>query len=50
MATFQRACLTEYGANRIAQAHQGDRMVFTTIGIGDGFFARRLIHGNGTRK
>ena len=37
MAVFQKAGLTEYGMRRIAQAHRGDRMVFTTIGIGDGF-------------
>ena len=41
MAIFQKACLTEYGAQRIAQAHQDDRMVFTAIGIGDGF-----LHGD----
>jgi hypothetical protein len=42
MAIFQKASLTEYGINRIAQAHSGERMVFTTIGIGDGYLPGEL--------
>jgi len=42
MAVFQKASLTQYGMERIAQAHQGDRMVFTAIGIGDGILSGDL--------
>jgi len=42
MANFQKASLAEYGMERIAQAHKGDRMVFSAIGIGDGFLSGDL--------
>ena len=35
MSVFQKAQLTLYGLNRIAEAHVGERMVFTSIGFGD---------------
>jgi hypothetical protein len=42
MAVFQRSQLTAYGSARIAQAHKGQRMVFTQIGLGDGFLPEIL--------
>ena len=35
MTTFQKAQLTLYGLHRIARAHEGERMLFTSIGLGD---------------
>ncbi|MCL2205672.1 MAG: hypothetical protein FWB82_04035 [Treponema sp.] len=35
MTTFQRSQLTLHGLQRIARAHEGERMVFTGMGLGD---------------
>jgi len=41
MTAFQKSQLTSYGLHRIAQAHNGERMLFTSIGLGD-----RALEGN----
>jgi len=35
MTTLHKSQLTVYGLRRIAQAHNGERMLFTSIGLGD---------------
>ena len=35
MSVLQKSRLTSYGLHRIAQAHAGERMLFTSIGLGD---------------
>jgi hypothetical protein len=42
MADFQRSKVTRYSRKRIAEAHDGELMLFTTIGIGDGIISGDL--------
>jgi hypothetical protein len=44
MAGFRKACLTEYGAQRIVDAQAGEKMLFTSIGLGSGILPENLFN------
>ncbi|MDR0473237.1 MAG: phage tail protein [Treponema sp.] len=46
MADFRKATLTAYGAQRIVEAQAGEKMLFTSIGLGSGILPENMFNVN----